>query len=432
MPEEDNGGNQRGDVGVEDCTEGFVVGGLQGCGQGFACSRFLAESFVNENVRVYGHAHGENDARDARQREHKMKHRHRAEEDDHVYQEAEEGHDSCKTVVDDDEAEDERETGQSSHDAAANGVRPERRRDAARFFDLHRDPQRIFQRAGKVSGFLVREAAGNHCAAAIDGLIDVGRALDLPIKHDGNLAAGRGQRLRQVAEDLCPFRIQRERNAVTLLVEVCVSALDVLTGEFGPPFDEELELHLLAFDPVLVGLDDIAGRHDLFAGFNARDTVRAAGYSSELELRHALQFALRGFDLLGVQPWNLHQDALAALGRDHRFAHAIGVHALSDHLDRLVEKVGRDRLISLRREFDEERCSALKIETQLDLFRRRKRSSRQKATSRTDKTKPSHRLRTGRSVAKYHPKRMRSRSPAKNVNAGDMGGKGDVQRSGSL
>jgi hypothetical protein len=30
-------------------------------------------------------------------------------------------------------------------------------------------------------------------------------------------------------------------------------------------------------------------------------------------------------------------------------------------------------------------------------------------------------LRPGKSVAKYQPKRMRSRSPTENVNAGDMG-----------
>ena len=135
LPEEDDGGNERGDIGVKDCAEGFVVGGLQRCGQGFACSRFLAEPFIDENVRIDGHAHGENDARDARQREHKMKHRHRAEEDDHVNQEAKEGHDACETVVDHDEGEDERQAGQSSQDAAANGVRPQRRRNAARFFE---------------------------------------------------------------------------------------------------------------------------------------------------------------------------------------------------------------------------------------------------------------------------------------------------------
>ena len=43
-----------------------------------------------------------------------------------------------------------------------------------------------------------------------------------------------------------------------------------------------------------------------------------------------------------------------ALRRDDRFAHAIGVHALSNYLDRLIEQVGRDRLIPLRRQFDQE------------------------------------------------------------------------------
>ena len=134
--------------------------------------------------------------------------------------------------------------------------------------------------------------------------------MHLPIKHDGKLAAGRGQRLREVAENLCPFRIQRERNAVPLLVEVCVSALDVFAGEFGPPLDEELELLFLAFDPILIRLQDVAWRHDLFACFNARDTVLAAGYSGQLEFRHALQFSLRGLDLLGVQPRDLHKNAI--------------------------------------------------------------------------------------------------------------------------
>ena len=178
-----------------------------------------------------------------------MEHRHRSEKNDHVHQQTEEGHNARDAVVDDHECKDEHETGEARQDAAANGVRSKCRRDAARFFNLDRNPQRIFQGAREIPGFLFREPAGNYRAAAIDRLVDARRALHLPIKHDGKLAAGRGQRLRQVAENLCPFRIQRERNAVPLLVEICVSALDMFTGEFGPPFDEELELVLLTLDP---------------------------------------------------------------------------------------------------------------------------------------------------------------------------------------
>ena len=64
----------------------------------------------------------------------------------------------------------------------------------------------------------------------------------------------------------------------------------------------------------------------------------ATGNRGELELRHALQFAFVVSICFGVQPWDLHEDALAALRRDDRFAHAVSVHAFSNYLDRLVRE----------------------------------------------------------------------------------------------
>ena len=66
---QDDGGNQRGDVRVKNGAERAVITRRQRAAQGLALGRFLADALENQHVRVHRHADGQHHARDARQGE---------------------------------------------------------------------------------------------------------------------------------------------------------------------------------------------------------------------------------------------------------------------------------------------------------------------------------------------------------------------------
>ena len=66
---QNDGRNERRDVRIENRSERARVTGVNRAAQRFALGDFLAQAFVNQHVRVHGHADGQHHARDARQRE---------------------------------------------------------------------------------------------------------------------------------------------------------------------------------------------------------------------------------------------------------------------------------------------------------------------------------------------------------------------------
>src|SRR4030095_10151224 len=148
--------------------------------------------------------------------------------------------------------------------------------------------------------FLFGKPTGDYGTAAVNRLIDMGRAFPIAIKQNGDLSARRSERLRQVAEDFRSFGIQRERYTVSLLVKVSVGTFEVFTGELRTPLNEQLELLVLPFDTILVGFYHVVWRHDFLATFNACDPVPSAGNRGQLELGNTLQFALGCLDLAGI------------------------------------------------------------------------------------------------------------------------------------
>ena len=85
LPEKDGRGNERGDVGVENGGESFVISRIDGRPERFAGGHFLAQSFVDEHVGVDGHTDGQDDAGDTGKGEHEVEHAHRAEEQDEIH-----------------------------------------------------------------------------------------------------------------------------------------------------------------------------------------------------------------------------------------------------------------------------------------------------------------------------------------------------------
>ena len=61
-------GNQRRDMRIENRAEGAGVTGGDGAAQRFALGQFLADALKNQHVRVHAHADGQNHSGNARQR----------------------------------------------------------------------------------------------------------------------------------------------------------------------------------------------------------------------------------------------------------------------------------------------------------------------------------------------------------------------------
>ncbi len=103
--------------------------------------------------------------------------------------------------------------------------------------------------------------------------------------------------------------------------------------------DQELFLLLLAvvrFESV--GHQSVIRRDDALAGFDLGHELLVLRMDQrELELGHARKLLARFLDLRGIEPGDLHQDAVIAYWANDRFAAAEIVDPLADHLDRLVE-----------------------------------------------------------------------------------------------
>ena len=70
---QEGGGNDGGDVRVDDGPEGIVETGIHRRGRGFAVADFFADPLKDQHVGVHAHADGKDDARDAREGQHGAK-----------------------------------------------------------------------------------------------------------------------------------------------------------------------------------------------------------------------------------------------------------------------------------------------------------------------------------------------------------------------
>lgn len=86
----------------------------------------------------------------------------------------------------------------------------------------------------------------------------------------------------------------------------------------------------------------------------------------ELEFRHALELLAGLGEFLGVEPGDLHEDAVAALGGNDWFAHPELVDPFADDLDGLIEGRRGDFLAVGADQTQKERSAALQVETETD------------------------------------------------------------------
>ena len=173
----------------------------------------------------------------------------------------------------------------------------------------------------------------------------------------------------EIAEHFRAFAVEAHGHAVTLVVVERIGRGHAVAGQIGALFDQELHGLFLALDDVLVFFDHVARRQHRLAGVDLReDRVALRMNKGELQLGHALELFLGLRELLRVEPGNLHEDAVAALRGDDRFAHAELVHAFADDLDRLIQGGRRDFLTVFAYQAQEEGCSALQVEAEAGFF----------------------------------------------------------------
>jgi hypothetical protein len=91
----------------------------------FTAEQFLAHALVDQDVGVHGHADGEHDAREPRQREGAVDHGHDAEDDHAVDHQREVGHHPREEVVGHHEHRDGHQRDEEGLDAAVQVVPPD-------------------------------------------------------------------------------------------------------------------------------------------------------------------------------------------------------------------------------------------------------------------------------------------------------------------
>jgi hypothetical protein len=138
-----------GEVGVDDRPGRAVVAFAEGDGAVLAGAGFFADAFQDEDVRVDGHAEGEHQGGDARQRDGRAEDGHGSEHHQQVQHHAEDGDEAAPDVEADHEEDDEADGDEGGHDGIALRVLRERRTDGGDVLHDQRELERIVEHVGE-------------------------------------------------------------------------------------------------------------------------------------------------------------------------------------------------------------------------------------------------------------------------------------------
>ncbi len=187
--EENDTGKEGGHLAVEDGGESVAVTVGDGLSKTLARSKLFLHAFINNNVRIHSHTHGQNQTGDTRQGKDGTERYEGTEEEEDVAQQGDVGRDAGTPVeehhVDEhqDEGDDER------NHTAANGFCTEGRTYDLLLDDGGRGGELTgLQHVGEVLAVFHGEVAGNLGVAAGDFALDRRIRIDHAVQHDGNLA----------------------------------------------------------------------------------------------------------------------------------------------------------------------------------------------------------------------------------------------------
>src|SRR5258706_7484315 len=327
--------DQRGDVGVEDGSEGALVARVDRRLRGGAATQLLAHALVDDDVGVDRHAERERDRGDAGQSERCLEHRQERNQEQQVGAQREHGERSEQRVVDDDEQRQRGEAVYRRVEALLDVLRAERRAYRALLDDLHGRGERA---RAKEERDVVR-LDGGHAPADLDA-----PAADLAADH-------------RRGDDFAPalFDEQDRHSLADVLARVFLE--DARAGRVEGQVDGRF-LGLVVEARLRVG-QPVAREHDLFPHEKGLAVALYVELVAEGDLpalsrreRRRVHVVLvhhphlegRGApeDLLGLggvlHAGELHHDAVRALLLDHGLGDPQLVDAVVQSLDVLLER----------------------------------------------------------------------------------------------
>ncbi len=363
-----------GDVGVEDRDHGLVEADVDSLSRRYTQLELFANSLVDDDVGVDGHADGERDSRDARQRQGRAEQRQGRQHEQHVDGQRDIGQKPARAVPQSHEDQHDGEAHHGRNGALSDAVGPEGGPDLTDRGHDHRgvegsgaQDQRqglsLFQRIGGPA----HVDAGR---ATADSLTNGGRAHDLLVEHDGEPLADVGGG--DGAEHLTAAGLELERHESGLvLVPGDARIVHVVAGEHHVVLQRHRQVALLVTvgrwlvlpqqDAVvveavglpqpqveqliigeLVGGHLVLGRlHDLVE----ERVVELLVDHAELEHRRGADGVDRRLDI--DHSGELHVDTAAALLDDARLFDAGGVDPLTEGLEDLLDRLVFDLLLTL-------------------------------------------------------------------------------------
>ena len=320
---EHGGGEQGGEIGIEDGASSFAEACGHGLAYGQAAAYLFAYALENKDVGVHRHTDGEHHARYARKGERSAEDAEAGKEQAYGEGEHEVGQQAAHAVADLHDEHDAHSAHHTGDEAGADGVGTKGRAYGAFFQHLDLGGKRAgAEHHGKVLRFFRGERAGDAGLAAADLLLDDGGALDDAVQNDGELLVDEffGHAFELVR---APTAELDGDAGLVAFVEGGAGVHDVLPGEQGGFVQHEAAREVGAAArgrPVLLGIDVgipcRAEGHD-HAGFGV------LAHAVEGELGRAAD-ELEG--ALGVgNAGELYLDLVAALTADIGFGHAEGV-----------------------------------------------------------------------------------------------------------
>ncbi len=162
---------------IENRAKSARITGLNCPAQGFTFAQFFANSFVNQHVRIDGHADGQHQPGDARQRERRSHRAHHAQQNNDIREQRDIRHHSRHHVIDQHEYRDCKCPVNRRFHTAANRIRAQRRADLPQRLDLQRRSQRILQNVLQLERFLLIKISSDLPAPVDDRFVNVGRGI---------------------------------------------------------------------------------------------------------------------------------------------------------------------------------------------------------------------------------------------------------------
>ena len=367
---QDGGGDQRGEVCVDDSGGSAAEAVADRHSQGGLPIELFADSFVYQHVGVHGHAHRKHQARQARQSERTLDRDHDGQDEDQVHQQRHAGHHAGEAVVKQHEHQHQQHRHGDGVFAAVDGILPQRGTD-------HQLADGLFGQCGgqgpgvehvhQVVNLLLSEVAADFTPLE-DRAADGGRRVKVSVQDDSQSAVeflylvgqvGTGE----LAEELPALRIEREVDAdPPVAIRAGPGVHQVAAGDVEDILDDE-DFQRVSAAPLAYSLHGSLVRGELFlplllhggppgqpfalvvvhlggafllGPFDQRSVVAGVGQDAKFQGADAGHLVFDPLDLAGAGLGDDDFDLFHAVFADHHLFHATRIHPPADRLDQLI------------------------------------------------------------------------------------------------